>query len=510
MNSPSIKKYSRYLSGKLLKISFLLRSLVFSKHISISVPELFCQHIGGGVFERYDMIVRLLAVEDYYGRNNIGFSMYRRMQEARKGKAWVETAEKRFRTLIDSYETAGYHDNSEIELDNTLHLIDGSHRMALALYYHQDYINVIVRPNNHEVHCYDIRWFRINGFSADECALLEAKFLELKKQMIVPFVCTLWHPARDYFEEITDHLSLFGKIVEIKDLHLSKWDYPFYTRGIYAVDDIEKWKIEKKLEYMTAEKSEAYELRMVSLDIDNPEFRLKKSNNKILSKKGELVKKLIRDAYKTKIDNYFHDIILHIGDNFYQNRHIYRLFTMPSIDVKTILGNIREYKYVITKIDVPYMPKDFPEHYPLGKDVDIICADEREYARIIESVIKDVQVYEDYYNIRIVRKRDKIGNEYRSLLRLEQEGQFLAFLFDISYRTGRLTNAFTQEMTNNRCEVNGIYVPQLKYEVIIRLDEYHNNMSKKHHIDYVKAHRDAVDKELADKYLHFNWQKMLS
>ena len=479
-----------------------------SKHLSLSTAELFFQHISESKLIRYDIIVRLLAIENYYGKNNCGFGLYYRMQEHRTGREWADQSVGIFKRLIKSYENDGYN-NSEIILDKDLHLIDGSHRMALALYYNQGNINVAVRSYKYEVLCYDIRWFRINGFSDEECALLEAKFLELKRQMVVPFVCTIWHPARNYFEGITHSLSFFGKIKEIKDLHLNKRDYQFYTRGIYAVDDIEKWKIEKKLEYLTEEKSEAYELRIVTLEIDSPEFRLKKVNNKTLSKKCEIAKQLIRNAYKGKIDNYFYDIILHVGDNFYQNKHVCRLLTIPQIDVKSILDHIHGYNYVIIKIDVPYMPEDFPKNYPLGKDIDIICADQKEYVLILDSVLKDVNRYRDFYNIRVVKKYTNIGKEYRSLLRLELEGHFLVFQFDISCRTGRLNDAFTQEMMTNRFGLNGLFVPLRKYEIILRLDEYHNNMGKQYHLEYVKENINSLDKELADKYLHFSWRQLL-
>lgn len=479
-----------------------------AKHLSFETDELFFQQIKTG-FSRYDIIVRLLAIENYYGKNDYGFNFYYRMQYHRKDGGWADKSIDVFKSLINSYASKGYDNKSEIVLDANLHLIDGSHRIALALYYNYPTISAKVLPISQDVF-YSIEWFKINGFSDEECKLLEDRFKIIKDSINSPFICTIWHPARNFFEDITNHLSLFGTIKEVKDFHLNRWDYKFYTRGIYAVDDIEKWKIEKKLEYMTANNNDMFELRMVALEIDNPDFRLKESNNKTLSRKGEVIKKLIRDAYKSEINNYFHDIILHIGDNFYQNRHTYRLLTMPTIDVRSILEHIKDNKYVITKVDVPYMPSDFPEHYPLGKDIDIICADEKEYAFVLDSVSKDVQEYKDRYNIRVVKKHDNCGKEYRSLLRLEQEDHFLVFLFDISCRTGSLACAFTQKMVGNRREANGYYVPTIKYEILIRLDEYHNNMNKHHHIDYVKAHRDAIDEMLADKYLHFNWKKLIS
>lgn len=470
-----------------------------TKNLSLNVAELFFQqnHISG--FLRYDMIVRLLAVECYYKKNNYGFDLYYRMQLYRNGKVWADNAIGIFEDLIKSYEDNGYQEDSEIILDADLHLLDGSHRMALALYHQQPYISAKVLPYAHDVF-YSIEWFRINGFSDEECRLLEDKFSSLKSSFCTPFVCTIWHPVRKYFDEITQNLSLFGEVKEVKDYYLSKWEYQFYINGIYAVDDIERWKIDKKLDHMLTPNTEIYQMRMVSLEIEDPRFRLKK-NHKTLSRRCEQIKKQIRDAYKQKIDGYFYDIIMHIGDNYYQNRHIHNLLTMPSVDLTLILEHLHEFKYVITKFDTPYMPKDFPEHYPLGKDIDIICYNEDEYRKILNSVEKDVSPYESFYYIRRVKFTDQENREYRTLIRLEQEGRVLVFLFDISCRTGNLPSGFVAEMIDKREEKNVFYVPCIEYELIIRLYEIKKTAKKRHHIDFVREHIKDINYTLCGKYL---------
>ena len=478
-----------------------------TKHCSLSTAELFFQHHREDRFLRYDMIVRLLAIENYYGLNEYGFDLYYKMQKARNGKSHADKAVDVFKSLIDSYENNGYDEKSEIELDANLNLIDGSHRMALAFYYKIPTISVKIRPYITDI-LYGMEWFRINGFSDNECEILKGKYQEVRVQNMTPFICTLWHPAREYFEEITQNLSLFGSIKEIKDFNLSKWDYQFYTRGIYAVDDIEKWKIEKKLEYMQSLGTETYQLRMISLEINDPMFRLK-SNRKTLSRRCEQIKKQIRDAYMHKIDGYFYDIIMHIGDNFYQNRCIYQLLNMPPIDVKLILEHIQGYNYVITKLDSPYIPKDFPVHYPLGKDIDIICADKEEYNKILGTVENDVKMYETSYHIRQVKYNDQDNHEYRSLIRLEQEGHVLVLQFDISCKIGGLSPDFLNEMIEARKKNNVFYVPSIDYELICRLNEICNTKNKRHHIDFVRKHIDDLDYTLCERFLNKRAKKLL-
>ena len=139
------------------------------------VREIFLNENTEKGFNRYDIIVRLLAIECEKGLNDCGWDFYRRMQSARMGKSWVEPAVERFKNLISSYEQNGYNQESEIELDNSLHLIDGSHRMAMALFYNQPVISARVNPQKVDVF-YGIEWFRINGFTENECNLLENRF----------------------------------------------------------------------------------------------------------------------------------------------------------------------------------------------------------------------------------------------------------------------------------------------------------------------------------------------
>lgn len=477
-----------------------------SRKTTIEVGELFFQHNGESDFMRYDMIVRLLAVENYFGENDFGFDLYRRMQGARINKNWVEPAVKRFRMLIQSYEKNGYDEKSSIILDQDLHLVDGSHRMAMAMYYGIQNITVSVRPKKYNIF-YGIEWFHVNGFSDKECEILTDKYHELKARYATPFVCSLWSPVHQYYDEITEKLRMFGEVSEVRDYDLSDLDYSFYTRGIYHVDDIEKWKIEKKIDYMRKSAPGVRKIRMVTLFLNQPNFRLKAKTQSTLSQQCELIKRLIRDAYKEKVDHYYHDIVMHIGDNFRQNRHIYRLLTMPPIDVSSILQHISNRRYVLTKIDSPYMPSDFPSHYPLGKDIDIICADMDEYQAILGSILKDVEAYKDFYSIRFVKKYDQKGREYRTLVRLEQEDQFLVFLFDVAtqHRTGKTTPDFIDEMIATRLEKGGYFIPSVAYEIIIRLKEYHMYPQKVYHMEYVRQHIANLDKELCYKYLDFNW-----
>lgn len=490
------------------KIQRFISKKFCTKYLTFEVAELFFQHNGKEDFLRYDMIVRLLAVENYFGKNDFGFDMYCRMQGYRKKPEYIDKSVNKFKELIASYDSNGYDKSSEIELDSTLHLIDGSHRMALAMYYNIKTISAKVRAYQLDVF-YSIEWFKVNGFSDDECKILKNRYIQLKEHYQQPFVCTLWSPVADFYDKIIENLALFGKIVEVKKCDFNEWDYKFYTRGVYAVDDIEKWKIEKKLSYMIDCKNDVYHICIVSLLIEQPDFRLKATNQKTLSKKCEVIKSVIRNAYKTKLEKYYHDIVLHIGDNFYQNQHIHRLFTMPQIDVTSILDSISNCGYVITKMDVDYMPDNFPQKYPLGKDLDIVCANNEEYNKVLQSITKQVAAYNDSYTIRFVSKKDKFGSENRTLIRMEQ-GNYLVYQCDISYQMETIMSEdFVQGMIKKRMKVKNYYVPTIPYEIIIRINELHAYPHKIQHKKYLQSYLDKLDENLCNTYLKYNWKKII-
>ena len=211
---------------KRLKIGY---NRIRSKYAMFDVAELFFQHNGETDFNRYDMIVRLLAVENYYGKNDYGFNFYMRMQGARVNKEWVEPSVNKFKKLIQSYENNGYNNRSRIVLDSELHLVDGSHRMAMAMYYGIPYINAEVRYKVYNIF-YGIEWFRINGFTENECKILRLKYEELKKRYETPFICSIWPPFHNYFTEITEKLSLFGTIIDIKEIYLNEQNYSIFVK----------------------------------------------------------------------------------------------------------------------------------------------------------------------------------------------------------------------------------------------------------------------------------------
>lgn len=85
------KQITQKVKGKFLsmkkRLKFKLEQFAiqhkYGKLIRPSVSDLFFKHIHYGELLRCDMVVRYLAIENYYNKNDDGFALYEKMQEFR-------------------------------------------------------------------------------------------------------------------------------------------------------------------------------------------------------------------------------------------------------------------------------------------------------------------------------------------------------------------------------------------------------------------------------------------
>lgn len=145
--------------------------------IMIDTRELCIQQFGSE--PRLDIIVRLLAIEEYYNENDYGFAYYNKMQNLRVRKGYSLHAKKRFEKLIKSVESQGYDVSSEIIVDRNLHLLDGSHRIALAIYHKIPYVKIRILNKVQNVQ-YGMEWFSKN-FNVVEYNIIINKYEQVWK-----------------------------------------------------------------------------------------------------------------------------------------------------------------------------------------------------------------------------------------------------------------------------------------------------------------------------------------
>lgn len=486
------------MKGLILKCSCLIKKIlmygvnffknvyysVTVKHMTYNVEEIFMQQNLLSGYNRLDTVVRYLAIEEYYGKNDCGFYLYKKMQGKRINEEYVEGSVERFRILIDSWDKNGYTNSSEISLDSNLLLIDGSHRLALALYHGITNISCKVYASKTTTE-YGIAWFIQNDFTLEEMKIIQDKCEELLSKHIRPISVILWPPVQNYFEEITEKLRILYKIENVQDFQYPNEIFNRIVKGIYHIDDIADWKINKKLEYMKY--FEKKKVRVMQVYLECPKFRRKASNQCTLSSEGEKLKRIIRECYADKIENYFFDIVVHTGDNYKQSNYITQLFEveLPLADYFKV---IQDYKWMIIKYENEYTPQNFPSEFPFSKDADVICS-EKDFEELEETTYLFLK-----NSVKSIYEIKRIKEEKRSKIRIELEG-FLIYQIDISSQVTGLKSEFIEESLERRKRKGCYYISDEKDEVYYRMNEYYQYPNKKWHLEYVEEHKSFFDEE---------------
>lgn len=127
----------------------------------------------------YSIAVRYLAIEQYFGKNDHGFDIYKKAQRLSCAQ---ETAEKRlvfFCDLIHSWEISGYHADSLVLIDYTNEILDGRHRVALAKYFQMDEIMCGVFEYSHFSH----KWLG-SGARVTRAKILDGNFTDEELKII--------------------------------------------------------------------------------------------------------------------------------------------------------------------------------------------------------------------------------------------------------------------------------------------------------------------------------------
>lgn len=295
----------------------------FPKTIDINTDELLLCQYEGDLFNRYDIVISLLAVEEYYGKNNCGYSLYEKMRNRRfPNVSYDRNARQRFIKLIEAYEGNDYRGDSELIVDEALHLVDGVHRLALAIYFGVDRLAVRIEERE-AVPTYGEAWIS-ELFSREECQTIEKKLSEIEAGRERAIKGILWPSVAEYFDEIVSVIKEQYPVEHVNDIMFEADAFEQKVKEIYRMDSIAEWKINTKLKYMKP--FSPYCVRIFDIYLGNPDFRMSKAAKGILSDKGVKLKEKIRDMYKEKIEGYFSDIIFHTADNYHQSECIEKLF----------------------------------------------------------------------------------------------------------------------------------------------------------------------------------------
>ena len=153
--------------------------------IVVKVPTIWLfKNIVEDTFQNAHIFVRYKAIQSFfYKSNEYWWNIYNFMQRKRVLQmrffvcAKIERLKYRkfyyfksnFKALIKSFEKNGFIDEYPITLNEDFKLLDGSHRIALALYFNIEYVTITMKEKNFNMHPprYDIKWFEENGFNEE-------------------------------------------------------------------------------------------------------------------------------------------------------------------------------------------------------------------------------------------------------------------------------------------------------------------------------------------------------
>ena len=137
-----------------------------------------------------DLLIRLLAIDEYLGKNNFGFDLYNKMQLKRievnkKIPNPKDNYEYEFKSLIESIKKNGFYKESALELNKNFEVFDGAHRLSCAIAFNIKKLPVKFSKNYiNKTYDYSIDWFRKNGLKTLEPYIIN-KYNELIDKKII-------------------------------------------------------------------------------------------------------------------------------------------------------------------------------------------------------------------------------------------------------------------------------------------------------------------------------------
>lgn len=448
-----------------------------SYDINVYIDDLLAMQVDKhGEYDRLDIFVKYLAIESYLENDAYGINLYKKMQKKRLRLSDIQVEEdwNRFKDLIDSIRKKGYMQSSFVVCDEQLHLMDGAHRIAACIYFDVPMIPVKVVPKIYECN-YSVYWFWEKEFNQTEIKNIQhIPEMYFKSKTILAVV---WTSVDFCLSEIMRDINELCEITNSKILELSQRELADFVRKVYSVDDIANWKVEKKIEHLQEGKVAVLELKLCDLH-----FRIKNKTKQPISQKVEAIKRAIRNRYKNRVDGYFYDIILHISDNFYQSEVLRKIFSLP-MDISECFESLKDHEYALSKLDVPYMPLNFPHVYPVHKDADILCS-ENHYVEVVSIIWKYAHQYAENNGLSV----RTIELDYRKKIRIEYDG-FLIYQFDITYKNVEVGKNFIEQAIKRREKKDNVYILCVDDEILIREYEYMLYPHKEYHKDYIMEKR---------------------
>lgn len=415
---------------------------------------------------------------------------------------------------MQTYEQEGYQVDNPIEVDEKLTIMDGAHRLALALYHGEEFIPARMYQTRRERRV-NYNWFWEANYSREEIAIIHNKTIDLYNSCKYNYVGVIWPPAYHLRDEIINeintylHMGLYSplqtsdcQVVRSVSLNLKKLDFQGFLRAMYYADCMTPKGIVYKLNRMynsMPEGSEEYPVCVFYLDVLNPDINRNVKNNTAQSRQIVRIKKAIRSRFKDRVNNYEYDNLLHISDNYIQSKFC-ELAVKIDKDVSDLFEQLNErYDYVIAKAHGRQSDK-FPHYYYYYSDVDILVRpkDVQDVAGFAKKWLE--QKYENTFggwlSIDIVREEKE---QVEIQVSLRGWRYFLVHVQTLDHFA--MNDDVTEEFLSHRLIAGDypIYILPPKYDMIIRAADLVGKPHKDWHRKYISENIAEYDEKFAER-----------
>lgn len=289
------------------------------------------QYDKDSLYNRVDLFVRLLAIDQYYGKNSYGFDLYEKMQrvrleqvEVKKALEGREYSRETFTRLIQSFEKNGFDSRFPLGIDIDGKLYDGSHRLALSIYHKLDNIPVYIEESIGKFDCkYDLDWFLRNGFSKEELRKITIKMDDVLKSYSKEYILIIWGPALQYRSIVNSIIKEKLLVSERYSIHFDNSDkMASFIENIYLYDNCRQDRfIVKKEKLLNGPLS--CEIYKVTFRNSYEIVSNKRGHVSVFNKEVEEVKNNIRKKISSLMSkDYYFDIVVHTTDNRENTDHV--------------------------------------------------------------------------------------------------------------------------------------------------------------------------------------------
>jgi hypothetical protein len=178
--------------------------------------------------------------------------------------------------------------------------------------------------------------------------------------------------------------------------------------------------------------------------------------------------------------------ILYVAQKALQ-RLLYLCSKQYRIEIEAFFEAIRTYNYVVVKLDTPNKHRRFPLNYKIGTDIDVIVLEEdlHKIKDIIITLHKNKAL-----NTVILEGKGNFKIRY-------QFYKFLNLQFDVTAST--MSQLYQDCITHYNLD-NGVKVPQVMYEVVLRALAFEAKPKKNHHLEFLKTHQNSIDTSVLKAY----------